>query len=182
MAVIERVGEVVASSGDGSVVAERRSFESFFRSEQDGLLRFCWGLTLDRDTARDIAQESMVRALAGWDGLADGNPAGWVRTVALNLVRTQWRSGQRREVALGRLGRTEPPPDEGPGAVTHDVVVALRSLSDRQREALVLHHMADFPVADVAQVMGIGVPAVKTHLQRGRAALAGLLGDVGGER
>ena len=63
-----------------------------------------------------------------------------------------------------------------------DVVVALRSLSDRQREALVLHHMGDFAVADVAQVMGIGVPAVKTHLQRGRASLARLLGDEGGER
>ena len=126
---------MAALSGDGAVVIGHRSFEAFFRSEQDDLLRFCWGLTLDPDTARDIAQESMVRALAGWDGLSGGNPAGWVRTVALNLVRTQWRSGQRREVALGRLGRAEPPPREEPGAATHDVVVALRSLSDRQREA-----------------------------------------------
>ena len=45
-----------------------------------------------------------------------------------------------------------------------------------------LHHMGDFAVAEVAEVMGIGVPAVKTHLQRGRASLARLLDDEGGVR
>jgi len=153
---------------------DRAGFEAFFAAQQQDLLRYCWGLTLDREAARDIAQEAMTRLCADWERLAAGNPTGWLRTVALNLVRNRWRSGRRGTVALRRLGDR--------GAVHHDpepvdgtVAAALASLPARQREAVVLHHLVDLPVAEVARLLKLSVPTVKTHLQRGRAALAGIL-------
>ncbi len=155
----------------------RLGFDEFFAAEQADLLRFCWGLTLRADDARDVAQEAMTRAFQDWGRLADGNPVGWLRTVALNIVRNRWRSDQRGGVALARLAAL-PTGAVGPAEAptSGEVTAALLSLPERQREAVVLHHMADLPVAEVAGMMGIGVPAVKTHLQRGRAALVHLLG------
>ena len=46
-----------------------------------------------------------------------------------------------------------------------------------QRQVLVLHHIADFPVRDVAHEIGVPEGTVKARLSRGRAALAVLLAD-----
>lgn len=146
-------------------------FDEFFCEEHDRLVQFCWGLTVDRDAARDLAQEAMARAWRDWStiGTVGSNPAAWLRTVALNLVRSQWRrdttaAGARALVAVA--DSSEPPPRD------LDLEAALRKLPQRQREAVVLHHLLDLPVGECAAAMGVGPSTVKEHLQRGRAALA----------
>jgi RNA polymerase sigma factor (sigma-70 family) len=51
------------------------------------------------------------------------------------------------------------------------IVAALRSLPQRQREALVLRYWLDLREAEIAGVMHISAGAVKTHIFRGKAAL-----------
>src|SRR5215204_6003707 len=54
----------------------------------------------------------------------------------------------------------------------HDrVVVALRRLPVRQREAVVLRYYLDLSETDIAATMGVSAGSVKTHLHRGLAAL-----------
>jgi len=150
-------------------------FDSFFRAEHGPLLRYCWGLTLERERARDTAQEAMARAWREWDRIGGGRPAAWVRTVALNLVRSDWRRSQ------GANGSLAMPSLDTTAAVDVDLVAAMRELPERQREAVVLHHLGDLSVADCAEVMGVAATSVKAHLQRGRARLAELLADDGTE-
>ncbi|MFV0317437.1 MAG: RNA polymerase sigma factor, partial [Microthrixaceae bacterium] len=153
------------------------------------LLRFCWGLTVDAHDAVDVAQEAMTRAYADWETVSAGNPPGWVRSVALNLVRQRWRSERRRGAAVARMesqaragvGHLDTV-DPAAATLSTEVAAALRSLSARQREAVVLHHLADRSVAQVAEAMGTSEATVKTHLQRGRAALGVLLDDRTPER
>jgi RNA polymerase sigma factor (sigma-70 family) len=52
------------------------------------------------------------------------------------------------------------------------VIVALQSLPDRQREALVLRYWLDLKETDIAESMGISVGAVKSHIFRGMSALS----------
>ena len=56
-------------------------------------------------------------------------------------------------------------------------MTALRTLPADQRQALVLHHIVDLPVAEVAHEMGVAVGTVKSWLHRGRAALAAQLAE-----
>ena len=56
-------------------------------------------------------------------------------------------------------------------------MAALRQLPEAQRQALVLHHIADLPVHDVAREVGVPEGTIKARLSRGRAALAALLTD-----
>jgi RNA polymerase sigma-70 factor (ECF subfamily) len=57
------------------------------------------------------------------------------------------------------------------------LVTALKQLPEAQRQALVLHHIADLSVHDVARETGVPEGTVKARLSRGRAALAALLTD-----
>jgi RNA polymerase sigma-70 factor (ECF subfamily) len=152
----------------GGAEPAEASFRRFFRAERDGLLQMCWAVTLDRELARDVAQETMARAWSSWGELStDGSrPAAWCRTVALNLIRSHWRRL--------RTERSTRPPAVQPvelDAADMDLIRALHRLSDRQREAVVLHHLVDLPVHEVATAMGISASSVKEHLQRGRAQL-----------
>jgi RNA polymerase sigma-70 factor (ECF subfamily) len=56
-----------------------------------------------------------------------------------------------------------------------DLVRALQTLSPMQRRAVVLHHMADLPVAEVAAILGSTRSAVTVHLHRGRRRLRKIL-------
>jgi RNA polymerase sigma-70 factor (ECF subfamily) len=56
---------------------------------------------------------------------------------------------------------------------------ALDQLPPGQRHALVLHHLCDLPLAEVAVVVGAPVGTVKARLSRGRAALQSLLAEEG---
>jgi RNA polymerase sigma-70 factor (ECF subfamily) len=56
-------------------------------------------------------------------------------------------------------------------------VTALRQLPEAQRRALVLHHIADLSVQDVAHEVGVPEGTIKARLSRGRTALAALLAD-----
>ena len=57
------------------------------------------------------------------------------------------------------------------------LVRALERLPEAQRHTLVLHHIADLPVHEVARELGVPEGTVKARLSRGRAALAALLTD-----
>lgn len=63
-----------------------------------------------------------------------------------------------------------PPPElEG-------LIGALRTLSPNQRAAIVLRHVLDLEVAEVAKRMGTAPPTVRVHLFRARKRLRELLG------
>jgi RNA polymerase sigma-70 factor (ECF subfamily) len=108
--------------------------------------------------------------------LAD--PLAWLRTVALNVARQRWR---RRQIfdRLVRLGKVPRPADTVPALSGEwvDLANALRRLSRPMREAIVLHHLLDLPVAEVAEQLGVPVGTVKARLARGRAQLGDLLTD-----
>jgi RNA polymerase sigma-70 factor (ECF subfamily) len=52
---------------------------------------------------------------------------------------------------------------------------AVRSLPRRQREAIVLCLVAGYSRSEAAEMMQVSVETVKTHLERGRQALAEIL-------
>ncbi len=55
----------------------------------------------------------------------------------------------------------------------------MRRLPRRQREAVVLRYVDVMEGAEIAEVMDVSESAVRTHLQRGREALAeALTGEV----
>jgi RNA polymerase sigma-70 factor (ECF subfamily) len=138
-----------------------------------------YGLTGDLPEAQDVVHEAYARALVRPGRFLEvQDPEAWLRTVAMNVARNRFR---RRWVydRLLRSGRVDRPADTVAGLSADRVAVidALRRLNRPTREAVVLHHLADLPVAEVAAALGVSVGTVKARLSRGRAALARQLAD-----
>jgi RNA polymerase sigma-70 factor (ECF subfamily) len=156
------------------VVADRESFEAFYRDRLASVARACALVLLDRWVAEEVAAEAFARLWANWDRIEDTDHAGgYVFTTAMRLC------AKRRQ--RSRKGSTSPVPDragrdEQEGAMVRDeVFAALARLPLRQRQAVVLRDWAGFGTAEVAHMMGARESTVRVHLARGRAALRGIL-------
>ena len=102
-------------------------------------------------------------------------PEQWVRRVAMNLAVDGLRRARRRLAALARLGPGPVAPPISVDRVT--LAEALRTLPRSYRQVLVLHHLLELPVEQVARELGIPTGTVKDRLSRGRRALAARLCD-----
>ena len=152
-------------------MAAGASFEEFYAATVDRLLGHLFLVTGDLHAAEELVQEAFTRASMRWPRLRSYDvPEAWVRRVAMNLAADRARSLRRQTRALMRLG--PPPAVPSVSVETLALVEALRTLPVRQRQAVVLHYLADLPVDEVAAILDIPVGTVKSRLARGRATLA----------
>ena len=146
---------------------EAHDFDVLFREAGSGVFRTLYAYTGGR---RDIAEEAMAeafaRAIARSRTIRD--PVAWIYRTAFRLANDEVRGERRR----GPAPREEeaPPPELG------GLIDALRRLSPNQRAAIVLRHVLDLDIAEVAHRMGTAQPTVRVHLHRGRKRLRELLG------
>lgn len=152
-----------------------KEFDEFYGSSFARLAGQLYAMIGDRDEAQDCVQEAFVRAWSLRGRLSRAqSPEAWVRTTAYRLAVSRWR---RRTVARRPADRALSPAvvtaasDESRVAL----VAALTQLPLNQRQALVLHHLCDLPVAAVAREVGVPEGTIKARLSRGRTALAALL-------
>jgi RNA polymerase sigma-70 factor (ECF subfamily) len=137
-------------------------------------------ISRDASVAEDVAQDAFVRLLEHWPKVAGyDDPMAWVRTVAVRLLISRHRRQVRQGVLL-RLMRTRAGREttDGPDELPVDLDAALAQLSDVQRAVIVLHHLYDLPVEEVAVQLHVPVGTVKSRLSRARAALAPALTDL----
>jgi RNA polymerase sigma factor (sigma-70 family) len=137
-----------------------------FPSLFDGAYRVAFRILGNRDDAADIANDTMAKAWLRWDAIVTYAPA-WVARSSANAALTQIR----RRRLFDRLPLTAPQPAIPVGEQREDLVRALRRLSSRQRDVLVLRYIADLPEAEVAEALGCSVGTVKQHAHRGLRAL-----------
>jgi RNA polymerase sigma-70 factor, ECF subfamily len=159
--------------------AVRAAYQAYYRR----LVAALYALTADYAEAQDLVQEAYVRALSRPKVFLDlADPEAWLRTVAMNLARTRWRRRRLFETMV-RTGRVSPAPTQVPGVNPNRVALvdALQRLSRPTREAIVMHHIADMSVYEVAEALGVPVGTVKARLSRGRTMLATLLSELADE-
>lgn len=156
---------------------EADEFDAFYTASFARLTGQIHAMIGNRDEAQECVQEAFARAWSRRGQLdRGGHPEAWVRTTAYRLAVSRWRRAVRARRAPDRALQPAydvAPPDEARVALLR----ALQQLPADQRRALVLHHLCDLPVADVADEVGAPVGTVKARLSRGRAALQTLLGD-----
>lgn len=155
-------------------------FERMVREHQHGMFVFALGLCGSRAEAEEVAQDAFVRAyraLRGWDQERIETLAerAWLRRICLNVWKNRIRTAVRHPA--GALEDSVPDATAGPeecaveGLRRREVWSAVAGLPDSQRVAVTLRWAEDLPYAEVAEVMGLPVGTVKSHVSRGLAAL-----------
>jgi RNA polymerase sigma-70 factor (ECF subfamily) len=141
-----------------------------------GLLTAVGGSRAD---AEEVAQDAFVRLLEHWRKVRDyADPEAWLRTVAVRMLVSRHRRRQVAVRGLAVLGRrvAAAPPEAAFGCDV-ELEQALATLPVDQRAVLVLHHLHDLSVAQVAELLHVPTGTVKSRLSRARAAIAPLLAD-----
>jgi len=147
-----------------------------FERYAPALLRFADRLLSDRSSAEEVTQEVFVKLISRahqYDGRAE--VASWLFAIAANACRDR-RRRERRAIVIP-LDAIPEPSDRGhrgegiEGALIlrerrEAVRCALSALSEEQREALVLARYHGLAYAEIAEVLGISVGAVKTRIFR----------------
>lgn len=156
-------------AGDEAKAAVAAAYRAHYRR----LVAVVYAATGNFAEAQEAVQEAYASALdrpARFARLTDQQA--WLRTVALNVARQRWRRTQifDRLVRLGKVPRQPETVPELSGEQV-DLTRALRRLPRAMREAIVLHHLLDLPVAAIAEELGVPVGTVKARLARGRALL-----------
>lgn len=147
----------------------KRPFEQIVTEHGPTVLRVCRALlTGDAD---DAWSETFLAALRTYPDLpADANVQAWLVTIAHRKAIDALRAQGRRPQPVAEP--PEPPVTPTPDDRDDDRLwSAWRALTDRQREAVALHHIAGLPYADVAERVGGTAAAARRAAADGIAAL-----------
>lgn len=168
---------------------DQAAFAELVERFQHRLVAVMHHLVGNADEAEDLAQEVFLRVYRTRKKYTPkAKFSTWLFTIANNLALNALRDRQRRPVLplevreSGPLGprpaenaaaaRDEPPAHGLQQKELADVIrTALDGLNERQRVAIVLNKFEDMNYADIAEVMGLTVKAVKSLLSRARMKL-----------
>jgi RNA polymerase sigma-70 factor (ECF subfamily) len=174
--------------GDAYLVARARdgyldAYEMLVQRHSANAYRVALRLCGDHHDAQDIAQEALV---AAWQNLprfrGDASFATWLYQI---VTRRALNKVSRRPVADEGDLLDEEFTDAGAGPAEQTernlavdaVTDALATLPFPQRTVVVLHHFEGLSYAEVAEVTGSSVPAVRSNLFRARRTLGKKLGE-----
>jgi RNA polymerase sigma-70 factor, ECF subfamily len=177
---INTPGTVDAGSGLGierGTAVEAHEFDELYAASFRRVTGQVYAMIGNLDEATECVQEAFARAWANRRKLDKAQyPEAWVRTTAYRLAVSRWRRTRMAKRPTDRAVSSAahvPAVDESHVAL----VAALRKLPEPQRQALVLHHIADLPIHQIAAETGVAEGTIKARLSRGRTALAALLTD-----
>ena len=148
------------------------AFLRLFEEHHVPLYRFAWRLTGSTADAEDIVQECFLALLRPECSYDPRRTA--MRTYLFGAVRNQASKRLRRReetVPAEAAERRTPELEARRGELADAVARAIGDLPESQREVLLLAHYEQMPLSEIAEITGLEPAAVKSRLQRARAAL-----------
>lgn len=166
-------------------IPQRPTLESIIAEHEPRVRRLAQRLTGWSDDADDLVQDVFVAVLEHLPRFrGESSVATWVTAITLNRCRAWRRRKMLRRLFRSRAHASAMP--EMPSAVDrlHDaerherVRQAVRDLPPRDRELIVLRHLEQMELDDIAAVVGASRGAVEVRLHRARAKLKQALRDL----
>jgi RNA polymerase sigma-70 factor (sigma-E family) len=160
------------------------SVTALYQAHAVGLIRLAIIMLGDRAAAEDVVQDAFLGLYRHWDGLSDtANALTYVRSSVLNRCRSvlkQLPRRDRRDRAAAASGELSKSGESAEASVLlseehREMLAAIRTLPDRQREALVLRFYLDMSEEETAHAMRISRGTVKSATSRAITTLGRML-------
>lgn len=178
------------------LAGEKDLFHDLIRPYERGAYLLAYSILRNQDDAEEAVQQAMVKIFVHLAGLTERDRfKPWVLRIVENEARMCRR--KRREHLYQSLDETPEASEETPfypkqyadwrelpseaaerKEVRAAVAKALDELPEIYREVFILRDVQQLDVAQTAEVLGIGQPAVKTRLHRARLMLRELLAPI----
>lgn len=153
------------------MTGSRQPFEQVVVDYGAMVLRVCRAVLGSHSDAEDAASETLLSAMRAYPDLAAGaNLEAWLVTIAHRKAIDLTRSRKRRAVPVAEPA--ELPSTEGvPETVDPDIWAVVAELPDKQRCAVVYHHVAGLPYREVAAILGGSTDAARRAAADGVASM-----------
>lgn len=181
--------ETTTGAGDQALLeaaraGDRRALERLLEKYQRHVYRFGMKMCGKPDDAEEVLQDTLLAAARGVrDFRGAAAVSTWLYTIARSFCIKRRRRSKfapdheesleaEREEARQVADASRGPDEELAGRqIERALDEAIRELEPMYREVLVLRDVEGLPAAEVAQVLGISVEAVKSRLHRARVAV-----------
>jgi RNA polymerase sigma-70 factor, ECF subfamily len=167
------------------------AYERLVAEHSGDVYALLFRLTSDAEEARDLTQETFLRAFQSIDRFrGDSSLRTWIYRIAINQGRNRWRWWKRRRrdvtvsldatdefgskpLAATLPSQNAPSPEQQTLAKERETQLreALSGLRRSYREAVVLRDVEGFSYEEIAQTLQISIGTVKSRISRGRLEL-----------
>jgi RNA polymerase sigma-70 factor (ECF subfamily) len=175
-------GQAIAmpAAADGAGEDFSRRLGTLFDTHYHRLYRLARRLSGSSEDARDVVQETFLRAARSPGSLPHGSPneEAWLVRVLINICRDRWRrlAVQRNGALSGELDGPVQASDPEPALIARSVVQqALGQLMPRRRAILVMYELEGMPIPAIAKLLGVSAVTIRWHLSVGRREMARIL-------
>ena len=149
---------------DASAEDASHAVAALYQVHYPALVRLAVLLIPDLATAEDIVQDAFAAVHGRWQVQPDAD-------AALAYLRWSVVHRSRSVPPLGEPTAGTGEPTAGTGEPGSAVMSALRALSPRQREVVVLRYFADLSEAEIAAATGMSMAAVRDHAAQAMSSL-----------
>src|SRR5512146_2809169 len=170
--------------GDKGGSEKRELFEREALPHVDALYSAALRLSRNPDDARDLLQETVLRAYRFFHQYKPGTTCrAWLLTILYNNLRNGYRGADHEQVSLtfedferaienssARADQASSNPEMliSQSVLDHEVTAALEALPTDFRAVLMLVDVQELNYQEVAQVLGIPIGTVKSRVSRAR--------------
>jgi RNA polymerase sigma-70 factor (ECF subfamily) len=173
------VAALVAAAKEG----DRHAFEEVVRATSADTYALALRLTANEEDAKDVVQETYLRAYRGLDGFrGESSFTTWLYRITANCASTAMAKRSRHrhddidDIEVADLRPEIDPAIRAEGsALRTRVSEALEALPPRLRAVVVLRDVYDLPHEAIAAELGISEAAAKVRLHRARLRLRAAL-------
>lgn len=193
--VVSAAPGVARESPDASFIerlqaGEAAAFNLLVAERTGDIYALLYRLTEDHEEARDLTQETFLRAFQKIDRFrGDSDLKTWIYRIAINQARNRWRWWKRRRrdstVSLDDPNGNQPDQfsrlydikSENPEQMAlvrereKALRVALRKIARPYREAVILRDIEGLTYEEIASALEITIGTVKSRISRGRIEL-----------
>jgi RNA polymerase sigma factor (sigma-70 family) len=173
----------LGSSLETARMDQAQRLEELFDRHYQRLYRLARRLSPTHDDARDLVQETYLRAAQKPISVPAGlsSEEAWLVRVLINLCRDRWRqSAVRQRAGSAHFARPSTTPSGEAALIARNTIWhGLQRLSPRRRAILVMCELEGLSIATIAGTLGVNAVTVRWHLSRGRRELARIIGFQG---
>ncbi len=143
------------------------AIETAIRTYGNTLYRLCFVMLGNESDAEDAIQETFIRYMQKAPQFENsGHEKAWLITVATNQCRDILRFRKRHPQIDSEYLQGLPAPASDSG-----ILEALMALPEKFRLVLTLYYVEEYPMDDIARMIGKTPSAVKMRLRKGRKLL-----------
>lgn len=156
---------------------DRKAEDELYTRYAGRIYALCLRYCDDRDDARDLLQETFIKALgniATFRYRGEGSLYAWIRRIAVNMALNKIRARRFRFIPLDLSGAdaAEDPPDESVSMVPErELLRMISELPEMKRAVFNMYCIDDYSHSEIAEALGITEKGSASILSKAKAQI-----------